>query len=79
LNVQSSLDSFVVVQKHLLRKQGVIERTAARGPISFDLDDETREEVDRLFDLVRHKHARLTGRDPLAPEAADGAREGVGA
>lgn len=50
--VQNSLDSFLAVEKHLLVKQGVFKNTLVRGPRNFELDEETRREVDRLFDLL---------------------------
>ncbi|WP_158370870.1 dihydrodipicolinate synthase family protein [Cellulosimicrobium cellulans] len=51
--LQTSIDVFVAVEKHLLVRQGVLERTDARAPHGFVLDRETRDEVDRLFDLLR--------------------------
>jgi 4-hydroxy-tetrahydrodipicolinate synthase len=62
INIQSSLDSFVVVQKHLLLRQGVIDRTISRRPLSMTLDPETLAEVDRLFDQLSERHARLARR-----------------
>ena len=50
--VQSGLDAFLAVEKYLLVKQGVFKNTLVRGPVGFTLDEETRREVDRLFDLV---------------------------
>ena len=50
--VQSGLDAFLAVEKYLLVKQGVFQNTLVRGPVGFTLDEETRREVDRLFDLV---------------------------
>ncbi len=50
--VQSSLDAFLAVEKHLLVKQGVFRSAVVRGPVGYVLGDETRREVDRLFDLV---------------------------
>lgn len=50
--VQSSLDAFLAVEKYLLMKQGVFKNTIVRGPVGYTLDEETRREVDRLFDLV---------------------------
>jgi 4-hydroxy-tetrahydrodipicolinate synthase len=50
--VQSGLDAFLAVEKHLLVKQGIFRNTLVRGPVGFTLDEETRREVDRLFDLV---------------------------
>lgn len=49
---QSSLDAFLAIQKYLLVKQGVFRNAVVRGPVGYVLDEETRCEVDRLFDLV---------------------------
>jgi 4-hydroxy-tetrahydrodipicolinate synthase len=51
--VQNSLDAFLAIEKYLLVKQGVFRNTVVRGPVGYAMDDETRREVDRLFDLVR--------------------------
>ena len=50
--VQNSLDAFLAIEKYLLVKQGVLRNTIVRGPVGYKLDDETRCEVDRLFELV---------------------------
>ncbi len=50
--MQSGLDGFLAVEKHLLVKQGVFANAVVRGPVGFQLDEETREEVDRLFDQL---------------------------
>lgn len=50
--LQSGLDGFLAVEKYLLVKQGVFENTIVRGPRNFELDEETRREVDRLFEQV---------------------------
>jgi len=50
--VQQSLDAFLAVEKHLLVRQGVFRNAIVRGPVGYTLDEETRREVDRLFDLV---------------------------
>ena len=52
INLQSTIDVFVAVEKHLLKRQGVFVSTAARSPLSYVLDDESRDEVDRLFDRL---------------------------
>lgn len=52
LAVQTSLDSFIAVEKHLLARQGIFTSTAVRGPAGFTLDAETTAEVDRLFDAL---------------------------
>ena len=50
--VQNSLDAFLAIEKYLLVKQGVFTNTLVRGPVGYTLDEETRREVDRLFELV---------------------------
>lgn len=51
--IQHSLDAFLAVEKHLLRKQGIFKNEIIRGPVGYVLDAETRAEVDRLFELVQ--------------------------
>ena len=60
--LQTSIDSYVAVEKHLLVRQSVLASTRARGPVGFTLDEETRAEVDRLFDLLSSRARRP---DPL--------------
>lgn len=55
LNLVSSLDSYVAVEKHLLRRQGVFPDARQRGPVDFPFDAITRLEVDRLFDRLQAK------------------------
>ncbi|SPT51479.1 dihydrodipicolinate synthase family protein [Actinomadura madurae] len=52
VSIQNSLDSFVSVQKHLLRRQGVLSHTYSRGPVGYLVDPETEREVDRRFDVL---------------------------
>jgi dihydrodipicolinate synthase/N-acetylneuraminate lyase len=52
VSLQTSLDAFLAVEKYLLVKQGILPNARIRGPVGFVLDEETRKEVDRLFDLV---------------------------
>lgn len=52
ISMQSSLDAYVAIEKHLLVRQGVLPSERRRGPSGFDLDRESREEVDRLFDRL---------------------------
>jgi 4-hydroxy-tetrahydrodipicolinate synthase len=50
--IQNSLDTFLAIEKYLLVKQGIFRNTLVRGPVGYTLDEETRLEVDRLFDLI---------------------------
>ncbi|MDF1740575.1 MAG: dihydrodipicolinate synthase family protein [Verrucomicrobiales bacterium] len=52
ISLQTSLDGFLAVEKHLLVRQGIFTNEVVRGPRSFVIDGETRNEVDRLFDLM---------------------------
>ena len=51
--MQNSLDAFLAVEKHLLVRQGIFRNTIVRGPVGYQLDAETRKEVDRLFDRLQ--------------------------
>ncbi len=47
--VQTSLDSFLAVEKYLLVKRGIFTNALIRGPVGYQLDAETQNEIDRLF------------------------------
>jgi dihydrodipicolinate synthase/N-acetylneuraminate lyase len=52
LALQTSLDAFVVIEKHLLTRQGVLPLALCRGPLDFIADEKTMAEVDQLFDRL---------------------------
>ena len=52
VSLQSSIDTYVAVEKFILQKQGVISSVDARGPLEFAMDDETADEVSRLFEQL---------------------------
>jgi 4-hydroxy-tetrahydrodipicolinate synthase len=52
VSLQHSLDAFLAIEKHLLVRQSVFKNTIVRGPSAYELDDLTREHVDRLFDRI---------------------------
>jgi 4-hydroxy-tetrahydrodipicolinate synthase len=52
ISIQTSLDAFLAVEKHLLARQGIFRNTIVRGPVGFRLNEETRHEVDRLFERL---------------------------
>jgi len=52
VSLQNGLDGFLAVEKYLLKNQGVFQNEIVRGPSGFLLDEETRYEVDRLFDRM---------------------------
>lgn len=53
VSMQTSLDAFLAVEKYLLHRQGVLTTTTTRGPVGYVLDEETRQEVDRLVAMLR--------------------------
>lgn len=53
ITLQSSLDTFVSIEKHNLVRQGVFETTRMRGPVGTVGDASTLAEVDRLVDRLR--------------------------
>ncbi|MBW3596390.1 MAG: hypothetical protein KY475_03835 [Planctomycetes bacterium] len=53
VSLQTGLDGFLAVEKYLLAKQRVFENTVIRGPVGYVLDEDTRREVDRLWELLR--------------------------
>jgi 4-hydroxy-tetrahydrodipicolinate synthase len=50
--VQTSLDAFLAVEKYLLVKRGIFKNRIVRGPVGYVLDEETRQEIDRLFEQL---------------------------
>ena len=52
LQLQAGLDGFLAIEKYVLHKRGLFATDRRRGPISWQLDDETRDEVDRLLELL---------------------------
>ncbi|MCB1232196.1 MAG: dihydrodipicolinate synthase family protein [Verrucomicrobiae bacterium] len=52
ISLQTSLDGFLAVEKHLLIRQGIFRNELVRGPRGFILDEETRSEIDRLFERL---------------------------
>jgi dihydrodipicolinate synthase/N-acetylneuraminate lyase len=54
--MQTSLDSYVAVEKYLLYQQKVFQNTVCRGPVNYHLDATSRLQVDTYFDLLRVAH-----------------------
>lgn len=53
ISLQTSLDAFIAIEKYLLVKQGIFLNANVRGPVGYHLDEQTRAEVDRLFELLQ--------------------------
>jgi dihydrodipicolinate synthase/N-acetylneuraminate lyase len=71
LAMQTSLDAFVVIEKHLLARQEVLPRANCRGPLGFAAEGETLAEVNRLFDrllrIVKDQPSGNTGQPESVP------------
>ncbi len=52
LQLQAGLDGFLAIEKYILVKRGLFTTDHRREPNSWTLDDETREEVDRLLEMM---------------------------
>lgn len=53
LQLQAGLDGFLAIEKYLLMKRGLFSNTRQVQPCGWELDPETRAEVDRLFALLQ--------------------------
>ncbi len=53
LQVQGGLDGYIVTERHLMHRQGLFPNQVHRGPLAYLLDDETRREIDRLYDRLQ--------------------------
>lgn len=53
LQLQAGLDGFLAIEKYLLVERGVFCSERRREPNGWQLDPETRDEVDRLFALMK--------------------------
>ena len=61
LELQAGLDGFLAIEKHLLVKRGIFNNTIQLPPVSWELDPETRSEVDRLFARLQTVFRNGTG------------------
>ena len=52
LQLQAGLDGFLAIEKYLLVKRGIFTSEQRCTPHAWELDEETKAEVDRLFDLL---------------------------
>lgn len=54
LQLQAGLDGFLAIEKHLMVKRGLFPTACRRKPYNWELDAETADEVDRLYDRLLH-------------------------
>lgn len=58
LQMQAGLDGFLAVEKYLLVRRGLFASDRRRRPNAWSLDEETRLEVDRLFEQLQRALSR---------------------
>lgn len=58
LQLQGGLDGFIVTERYLLHRQGLFPNEVHRGPLSYQLDEATRAEIDRIQALLQDALAR---------------------
>lgn len=49
LQLAAGLDGFLAIEKYLLNRRGLFPNTIRRQPVGWEMDQETQNEVDRLF------------------------------
>ena len=52
LQLQAGLDGFLAIEKYVLKRRGLFVTDRRREPFGWSLDEETREEVDRLLAIL---------------------------
>lgn len=67
LQLQAGLDGFLAVEKYVLHRRGLFATDRRRAPFAWELDGETRAELDRL--LSKLDEALKSCPDPVAPRA----------
>jgi 4-hydroxy-tetrahydrodipicolinate synthase len=53
LQLQAGLDGFLAIEKYLMQKRGIFRNTLRIPPYRWELDPETCDEVDRLFECLQ--------------------------
>jgi 4-hydroxy-tetrahydrodipicolinate synthase len=53
LQLQAGLDGFLAIEKYVLHKRGLFTTDRRRQPFAWSLDEETRQEVDRLMERLQ--------------------------
>jgi 4-hydroxy-tetrahydrodipicolinate synthase len=64
LQMQAGLDGFLAIEKYLMVKRGIFANESRRLPCGWQLDSETRQEVDRLFSIMSDELKRVGALPP---------------
>ena len=52
LQLQAGLDGFLAIEKYMMKRQGLFTTDRRREPIEWKMDEETRQELERLLTLI---------------------------
>ena len=52
LQLQAGLDGFLAIEKYMMKRQGLFATDRRREPIEWQMDEETRQELERLLMLI---------------------------
>ena len=52
LQLQAGLDGFLAIEKYMMKRQGLFTTDRRREPIEWQMDEETRQELERLLALI---------------------------
>lgn len=58
VSLMHSLDGYLAIEKFLLREQGIFINEIRREPVGYELDDETRRDILRLFHALQESCGR---------------------
>jgi 4-hydroxy-tetrahydrodipicolinate synthase len=67
LQLQAGLDGFLAIEKYVLARRGLFATEVRRTPYTWEMDEETRSELERLLALLDAALRRVTRKRP--PEA----------
>jgi 4-hydroxy-tetrahydrodipicolinate synthase len=65
LQLQAGLDGFLAVEKHVLHHRGLIATDVRRQPYTWEMDEETGAELQRLMSQLDKAVRRVTVRQPV--------------
>lgn len=60
VSLMHNLDAYIAIEKFLLREQGIFLNEKRRSPVGYEMDEETRQDVRRLYKALK----RACGRTP---------------
>jgi 4-hydroxy-tetrahydrodipicolinate synthase len=65
LQLQAGLDGFLAVEKYILAKRGLFATAVRRKPYAWEMDEETRRELERLLAQLQRALQSATGKDTV--------------